>query len=123
MILRVRTFTPLFRSLAFLFLALAVFNWFRNAGLDPFQSRTTQKTAAAKSSTQNHSTQPLRALEQRETSDENSDQCIVALVLDGVATRPIARAAAHEAELRLLHPGRMDLRGVYSLQRPPPSLL
>jgi hypothetical protein len=123
MILRVRTFTPVFRFLAFLFLALAVLNWFRNAGLDPFQSRSTQKATAATNSTQNHSTQPLKALEQRETSDENSDQFIVAFVLDGVATRPIARAVAHEAELRLLHPGRMDLRGVYSLQRPPPSFL
>ena len=123
MILRVRTFTPVFRSLAFLFLAFAVFNWSRNAGLDPFQSRLTQKTAASKSLTQNHSTRPLKALEQRETSDENSDQFIVASVLDGVATRPISRAVAHEAELRLLHPGRMDLRGIYSLHRPPPSLL
>ena len=72
---------------------------------------------------QNHSTQPLKALELRETSDENSDQFIVALVLDGIATRPTSRSVAHEAELRLLHSRRIDLRGINSLHRPPPSLL
>src|ERR1700733_5547565 len=109
MILRVRTFAPFFRSLAFLFLAFAVFNCSLNARLDPFKSPSTQNSAAAKRQTQKHSTRALKGLEQRETSDENSDQFIVASVLNGVATRPFSRAAAHEAELRLLHPGRMDL--------------
>jgi hypothetical protein len=123
MILRVRTFAPFFRSLAFLFLAFAVFNWSLNARLYPFKSPLTQNSAAAKSSTQKHSTRTLKALEQRETSDDNSDQFIFTAVLNGVATRPISRPVAHEAELRLLHPGRIDLRGIYSLHRPPPSLL
>jgi hypothetical protein len=118
----VRRFALFFRSLVVLLFAFAVLNCVPNAKRESLKSPSNHNTEAVKKEIQRHSTRALRVFEQQESRDDTAKQYIFT-ALDCAVTCPTFRSVAYEAKLRLLHPGRIDLRGIYSLHRPPPSLL
>jgi len=124
MLLKARYFVSFPCKIALLFFAFAVFSWGLQAKLELYKPPAKQKILIAKLSTEKRSTKVLQALERQDKVPEYSHKLLaLALDLNGIWTDSIHWAAAQEAEVALSHPGRSDLRSLYSLQLPPPSLL
>ena len=123
MLLKTRSFVSFPCKIALLFFAFAVFSWGLQAKLELYKPPAKQKILIAKLSTEKRSTKVLQALERRDTVPEHTHKLVLALYLNDIWTDPLPWAAAQEAEIALSHPGGSDLRSIYSLQLPPPSLL
>jgi hypothetical protein len=120
MLLKVRSFVPLIRKLALLFLAFTVFSFGLQAKLSLYHPISTPNTSAAKISTERYSAQVLSALERPVGVPSPWDEFDLTIRLNSIA--PALDSVAQRAEIVLWHPGRFDLHGVFSLHRPPPFL-
>lgn len=122
MLLKVRPFVSFGCNVALLFLMFAVFSWGLQAKLELYKPASVQKPLIAKLSTEKHSSRVLRALEQRDTTPNHSPAPTLALIFSFLLVVPVLQSVAQEAKIGLLHPGKLYLRGIYSLNLPPPSL-
>ena len=122
MLLKVRSLVSFGRNAALLFLAVAVFSWGLQAKLELYKPASVQKPLIAKLSTEKHSAKVLRALKQRDATQTYSPVPPLALIFSFLSAVPVLQSAAQEAKICLLHPGKLYLHGVYSLNLPPPSL-
>jgi hypothetical protein len=120
MLLKVRSFVPLIRKLALLFLAFTVFSFGLQAKLSLYRPISTPNTSAAKISTERYSAQVLNALERPDGVSSCRYEFDLVFLVNNIA--PSLDAVAQRAEIVLWHPGRFDLHGVFSLHRPPPFL-
>lgn len=123
MLLKVRSFVSFSRSLALVFLAIAVFGWALNARMDLPKPQTARTLDPAKLSTERNSAKVLKALEQQDSESVPSPVVILEFVFSLLLAVPVLESVAHRAEIALSSPSRFYLQGFYSLNRPPPALL
>jgi hypothetical protein len=115
----VRSVVPLIRKCALLLLAFLVFGFGLQARLAQYKSDPPNPTSA-KISTEKHS---LQVLAERNETPNPVDRLALAFFFSGNRMRPTPQPVAERAEIGLSNPTRFDLNGVYSLHRPPPTVL
>jgi len=122
MLSHVRSIVPLIRKCVLLLLAFSVFGFGLQARLAQYKPSPPNPTAA-KISTEKHSAQVLKVLAERDETPQPADWLAKALLISAIRMRPIPQPVTQQAEIGLSNPTRFDLNGVYSLHRPPPTLL
>jgi hypothetical protein len=122
MLFQIRSSVSFIGKVALLSLAFALFSWGLQAKLELYKSPANQKVLVAKLSTEKKSTKLEQALTQRDTSPKPTHTAAFVLHPLSPLTTPISWQLVQQVEIVLLHPGRLDLQGIYSLHRPPPSL-
>ena len=108
-------------KLALLFLGFAIFNWALQARLPSFANHTGPCTAPAKLCADSQGAR-TRATLRSQSNPEGLWNKFVSTVLFA-PWRPQAAAPPvdNRAELALFDPNRLDLQGIFLLDRPPPS--
>jgi hypothetical protein len=111
------------RNIALLFLAFAVFSWGLQAKLELYKAPSSQRTELVKLSTEKHSAKVLKAFELKGMDRVPSPVETLAIVFLLLLAASLLESVVHKAEIALASPSRFYLRGTYSLNRPPPTLL
>jgi hypothetical protein len=122
MLLEARSLITLIRKSAILFLAFTVFGLGLHARLELYKSSSSFNPTSAKVSSEKHSAQILKGLEERHEVQDFTDKLAFGFVLSSIRVEPICNSITHAAEIGLSSPIRFDLSGDFSLYRPPPSL-
>jgi hypothetical protein len=120
--LNVRSLIPLIRKGAILFLAFAVFGLGLHARLEVYNSSSPFNPTSAKVSTERHPAKILNVLKERREVEGVADRLTFGLTWSSIFLEQNCNPITQTVEIGLSSPTRYDLRGDYSLHRPPPSL-
>ena len=115
-----RNFGGSIRKVALSLLALAVFAFSIQTKVALCKPDPQGGLASAKLFTEERSALIFQAIEYSGTCGVDHALLFAVVSFRHLMEDPIVHHAYQEAELHLLHPGRLDLHGVYSLHRPPP---
>jgi hypothetical protein len=113
----------LIRRGALLLLAFSVFGLGLHARLAVYTSSTSFNPTSAKISTEKNSARMLEVFEERDWTRHTADKLAVSFLLSEIHFQPALRSITELAEIALANPTLLDLNGINSLHRPPPSLL
>lgn len=111
-----------FRTCALLFLALSVFWFGLHARLEAFTTGTSNLTAS-KMSTERHSAEVLKALDEQDNSADGVALLFVGLLLWRAYIEATRLPLGEVAKIELADPRRLDFGSNYSLHGPPATTL
>lgn len=111
-----------FRTGALLFLALSVFWFGLHARLEAFTTGTSN-LSASKMSTERHSAEILKALDEQDTPADGVAVLFVSLLLWRSHAELTPLPLGEVAKIELADPRRLDFGGNYSLHGPPATTL
>ena len=119
-----RPAAPHFLRYAILFLAFSVFGLGLQAKLALYHSDSPTGVSTAKVSTENRSSQVLRALEEHvDVNDHDVSWTKFRVLISAPDLRPMLNASVEQETILLGAPTRPDQGGMYALHGPPSSSL
>lgn len=121
MIWKVRKMLSNTRNLLLLLLAVSVFSWGLQAKLALYSATSTTGSNVAKLSTERHSIETVRSLEERDETP-HPDKLTVPTFCGKLLATHCFRTITEEAEISLTAPNRVKRTGIYTFHRPPPLL-